>query len=390
MPGFETIGDEEFAELKSIFENGGVLFRQGFEPLRNGVYKVREFEDSFAEAMQVPHALAVSSGTAALRVALAALNVGAGQEVIAPSFTFVATVEAIVESAATPVCCDVDRTLNMDPEALEKAITPQTKAVIVVHMLGTPARLKEIKAICDRHNLFLIEDTAWGCGGDIDGRPLGTWGDVGTFSFDFAKTLTTGEGGMVICRDREVHERAAAWHDHGHENNPMVPRWEDTRSSSGFNFRMTEMQGAVGLAQIKKLPSIVERQRSNASLLWSALQHIEGIEPRDCPSGGYETADALTFFVPSKDIALKCRQALIENGYGTKILPEAVTWHFAATWEHITELKARHNHNLAGAFMETQKLLECAVCLPISINMLDEQPAKIAAIISSVLNPKGA
>ena len=141
------------------------------------------------------------------------------------------------------------------------------------------------------------------------------------------------------------------------------------------------------MAAIKKLPSIVERQRSNASLLWSALQDIEGIEPRDCPAGGYETADALTFFVPSKDIALKCRQALIENGYGTKILPEAVTWHFAATWEHITQLRARHKHDLAGAFIETQKLLECAVCLPISINMLDEQPVKIAAIISSVLNP---
>lgn len=385
MPGFETIGDEEFAELKSIFDNGGVLFRQGFEPLRNGVFKVREFEDNFAAAMKVPHALAVSSGTAALRVALAALGVGVGDEVIAPSFTFVATVEAIVESAATPVCCDVDRTLNMAPEALEKAITSQTKAVIVVHMLGTPARLREIKAICDRHNLFLIEDTAWGCGGSVDGKPLGTWGDVGTFSFDFAKTLTTGEGGMVVCRDHRVHDRAAAWHDHGHENNPAVPRWEDTRSSGGFNFRMTEMQGAIGLAQIRKLAPIVERQRENASSIWAAIESIEGIEPRERPLGSYETADALTFFVPNKHAALSCRQALVEKGFGTKILPEAVTWHFAGTWEHIPQLKARHDHDLVGAFMDTQKILECAVCLPISISMVDDHPVRIASILSSAL-----
>ena len=250
-----------------------MLFRHGFAELRNDCYKVATFEKNFADAMSVKDALAVSSGTAALRVALAALGVGPGDEVITPTFTFVATVEAIIEAGATPICCDIDASLNLCPKALEKLISEKTKAVIVVHMLGTPADLIKISKTCKKHEVFLIEDTAWGCGGSLKGRHLGTWGDVGTFSFDFAKTITTGEGGMVICRSDEVFQRASAWHDHGHENNPKVPRWEDTRSSSGFNFRMTELQGAVGIAQLKKLEWIIQEQRQNKEKL---KEHCQG------------------------------------------------------------------------------------------------------------------
>ncbi|MFM7891476.1 MAG: DegT/DnrJ/EryC1/StrS family aminotransferase, partial [Actinomycetota bacterium] len=220
MPGFELIGAEEQAEINDIFARGGVLFRHGFDALRNDCFKVREFEAAFAAYMKVPHALAVTSGTAALRVALAVLDLQPGDEVITQSFTFVATAEAIIEARAVPVCCEVDATLNMDPIDLERRITPRTRAVIAVHMLGTPARLQEISAVCSRHNVVLIEDAAWGCGGSLDGRALGTWGRMGTFSFDFAKTMTTGEGGMVVFQNRVDYERAAAWHDHGHENNP--------------------------------------------------------------------------------------------------------------------------------------------------------------------------
>ena len=222
MPGFEVIGSEEQAEINDIFARGGVLFRHSFDARRNGCYKVREFEQAFAQAMNVPYALAVTSGTAALRVALAALELQPGDEVITQSFTFVATVESIIEARAVPVCAEIDTTFNLDPQDLERRITPQTKAVIAVHMLGTPARLVEIKAICDRHQIALIEDSAWGCGGHLGGKALGTWGRMGTFSFDFAKTMTTGEGGMVVFQQKDDYERAAAWHDHGHENNPTL------------------------------------------------------------------------------------------------------------------------------------------------------------------------
>ena len=154
MPGYELIGEEELDEIKDIFSNGKVLFRHGFENLRKGCFKVKDFEDNFKNHMNSNFALGVTSGTSALRVALSSLGIKEGDEVITQSFTFVATVEAIVESNAIPVCTEIDKTLNMDPEDLEKKITKKTKAVIVVHMLGTPSRIREIKDICDKHNLF--------------------------------------------------------------------------------------------------------------------------------------------------------------------------------------------------------------------------------------------
>ncbi|NBO33451.1 MAG: DegT/DnrJ/EryC1/StrS family aminotransferase [Actinobacteria bacterium] len=387
MPGFEVIGAEEQAEIDDVFRRGGVLFRHGFDGIRNGCYKVRDFEAAFAQYMGVPHALAVTSGTAALRVALAALNLQPGDEVITQAFTFVATAEAIIESRLVPVCCEVDDTLNMDPVDLERRITPRTRAVIAVHMLGTPARLREIKAVCDRHNVVLIEDAAWGCGGSLDGVRLGTWGRMGTFSFDFAKTMTTGEGGMIVFHERADYERAAAWHDHGHENNPAVPRWEDTRSGSGFNYRMTELQGAVGLAQLRKLDDVVRRQRTNRDAMWRAIADLPGVTPRAVPAESQETADALVFEVPAADVAREVRTRLLAAGSATKILPEAVTWHFAGTWTHMPELVATHG-DLAAAFPTTAARLSRCVSLPVIVKMSEDLPAKIRAAIAPVLGGK--
>jgi 8-amino-3,8-dideoxy-alpha-D-manno-octulosonate transaminase len=389
MPGFEVIGAEEQAEIDDVFRRGGVLFRHGFDGIRNGCYKVRDFESAFAEYMGVPHALAVTSGTAALRVALAALDLQPGDEVITQAFTFVATAEAIIESRLVPVCCEVDDTLNMDPADLERRITSRTRAIIAVHMLGTPARLREIKAICKRHRLVLIEDAAWGCGGSLDNVRLGTWGRMGTFSFDFAKTMTTGEGGMVVFHERADYERAAAWHDHGHENNPAVPRWEDTRSGSGFNYRMTELQGAVGLAQLRKLDDVVRRQRTNRDAMWRAIADLPGVTPRAVPIGSQETADALVFEVPDAEIAREVRTRLLAAGSATKILPEAVTWHFAGTWSHMPELVATHG-DLAVAFPATAARLSRCVSLPVVVKMAENLPATIRSAITPVLGEKSS
>lgn len=388
MPGYEVMGPEELAEIQDIFARGAILFRHGFDALRGDCYKVREFEQTFARTMGSPHALAVSSGTAALRVGLAALGVGAGDEVITQSFTFVATVEAIIESRATPVCTEIDTTLNMDPEDLKRRITPRTKAVIVVHMLGTPSRLPEIKAICDAHGIALIEDAAWGCGGSLQGRALGSWGRLGTFSFDFAKTMTTGEGGLVLFQEQQDWARGAAWHDHGHENNPAVPRWEDTRASSGFNFRMMELQGAVGLAQLRKLPDIVTAQRRNRDELWTAIRDLPGITPREVPAGSYETADALVFFVQDNAAARRCREALLARGLATKILPEAFTWHFAGTWTHMPELAGAHGGDLSQAFPQSAALLSRAVSLPVGVKLREDAPSLARQALIEALQPQ--
>ena len=385
MPGYEVMGNEELKEVQDVFAHGGVLFRHGFDDLRNNCYKVQQFEKEFAQQMGAKYALAVTSGTAALRVALAALDIGVGDEVITQSFTFVATVESIIESRATPVCAEIDGTLNLDPDDLRRKITPRTKAVIVVHMLGSPARLSEISAICREHKLILIEDTAWGCGGNLQGRSLGTWGDVGTFSFDFAKTMTTGEGGMILFRDEAVWRKAAAWHDHGHENNRFVPRWEDTRTSSGFNYRMMELQGAVGLAQLRKLPSIVTSQRSNYNYLLQAILGLPGIEQRVIPEGSYGTADALVFLVAENIVALRCRQELLSVGLTTKILPEAYSWHFAGTWKHMSELMVAHDGNLQMAFPKSHGLLSRAVSIPVGVKMINDMPERLKYALQKAL-----
>jgi len=385
MPGFELIGPEELGQVTDVFSRSRILFRHGFDALRNGVFKVREFEQAFAAKMEVADALAVTSGTAALRVALAGLGIGRGHEVITQSFTFVATVEGIIEAGATPICTEIDDTLNMDPADLERRITPHTKAVIAVHMLGIPARLDAIASITKKHGLALIEDAAWGCGARLNGRPLGTVGDVGTFSFDFAKTMTTGEGGMVVARDPRVLERARAWHDHGHENNPKLPRWEDSRAGSGFNCRMMELQGAVGLAQLAKLDDVVAAQRCNKALLRDAIASLPGVSFRAQPDGSEETADALVFHVADGAAACACRAALLAAGLGTKILPEAITWHYAGTWDHMPELAAAHGGNLATAFPKSSERLARSVALPVMVKMAGDVPARVRRALETIL-----
>ncbi len=385
MPGYEVIGDEELREVQDVFSRGGVLFRHGFDAIRNDCFKVRDFEAAFAKAMGVRHALAVTSGTAALRVGLAALEVKPGDEVITQCFTFVATVEAIIESGATPVCTQVDLSLNMDPDDLLAKISPKTKAVIVVHMLGVPANLEKISKICADKNIALIEDTAWGCGGNLNETALGAWGDIGTFSFDFAKTMTTGEGGMVLFKCDELYKKAFAWHDHGHENNPLVPRWEDTRSSSGFNYRMMELQGAIGLAQLKKLPDIVMAQRKNKAMLWEAISDLPNLKLRPMPDNSYDTADALVFLVKDNEAARRCRDELLKVGLSTKILPEAYTWHFAGTWDHMPELVAAHGGDLLAAFTPSAEILARAVSIPVGVFLREDFPSKLREAIRKAL-----
>ena len=376
MPGYELIDNQEFKQVSEIFKKSKTLFRMGFDKIRKNIFKVDDFEKNFAKKLKSNYALAVSSGTAALRTGLAALDLKEGDEVITQSFTFVATVEAIVESRAIPVCTEIDETLNMDPDDLLKKINKKTKAVIVVHMLGVPARIDKIKSICKKYNLALIEDTAWGCGAKFKQKYLGTWGDIGAFSFDFAKTITTGEGGMLLFKSKEKFLKAKAWHDHGHENNPKVPRWEDTRKSSGFNFRMTEMQGAVGLAQLKKLDLIVRNQRKNHDKIWKKIKYISNIKKREYPVGSKISADALIIIVKSAQIAKKCRNELLKCGISTKILPEAYTWHFAATWSHIKPL-IKKKKILDKLFPTSKKILSRCVSIPIFVKMKKNTPDKI-------------
>jgi len=338
MPGFEVFGEEEKREVLEVFDTG-VLFRYEFGPQRGDVYKVKQFEEAFARYTGTGYAQAVTSGTAALKVALAALGVGAGDEVITQGFTFVATWEAIFDVGAIPVFAEVDETLNMDPIDLEKKITDKTAAIIPVHMLGAPARIEDIMAVANRHGIPVIEDTAQAAGGRLHGKHLGTFGACGTFSFDSVKTMTTGEGGMVITGDEELWRTMSEYQDHGHDHavNPGG-RGGEGRRFIGFNYRMMELQGAIGLAQLAKLDSMIVEQKKNKALLKDAAGKIPGVTFREILDEEGDSATFLAFMLPDKERAAQVNQVLKDNGAGAINFGDN-TWHFYPQWEHLLQEK---------------------------------------------------
>jgi 8-amino-3,8-dideoxy-alpha-D-manno-octulosonate transaminase len=334
MPGFEVFGEEEKQEIMQVLDTG-VLFRYEFPEQRQGVYKVRTLEERFAKYCGTGFGQAVTSGTAALKVALAALGVGAGDEVITQGFTFVATWEAILDVGAIPVFAEVDETLNMDPADFEKKITGRTKAVIPVHMLGAQARITEIVEIAGRRGIMVIEDTAQAAGATLNGRYLGTFGHCGTFSFDAVKTMTTGEGGMIITASEELWRKMSEYHDHGHDHavNPGG-RGGEGRSFIGFNFRMMELQGAIGIAQLAKLDSMIAAQKKNKANLKEAVRKIAGVTFRKILDEAGDSATFLAFFLPDADQAKTVNRVLKENGVPAVYFADN-TWHYYPQWEHL-------------------------------------------------------
>src|ERR1700761_4346637 len=206
MPGFELFGAAERKEVNDVLETG-ILMRYGFDGARKGIWKAKELEQELCKRTGSKYAQLVSSGTAALTTAMAALGIGAGDEIIMPTFTFVASFEAVLSVGAIPVLVDIDDTLTLDPKAVEAAITQHTKAVMPVHMCGSMAQMDELKAITDAHKLILLEDACQAIGASYKGKALGTIGDAGTFSFDFVKIITCAEGGAVITNNEAVYKK---------------------------------------------------------------------------------------------------------------------------------------------------------------------------------------
>jgi 8-amino-3,8-dideoxy-alpha-D-manno-octulosonate transaminase len=384
MPGFEVFGEEERQAINEIFDkNGGIIFAHGFDALRNGVYKVREFERAFAARMGAAHAQAVSSGTAAIKVALQCLGVGPGDEVITQAFTFVATVEAIMETGATPVIVDVNETLNMDPKALRAAITPCTKVIAPVHMMGECAEMDEIMAVAKAHGLTIVEDSAQALGASYFGRFAGTMGAVGAYSTDAGKTLNTGEGGMVVTNDEQLYVMARAFHDHGHEYSKTRGRGEEGALCYGFNHRMTELQGAIGVAQLRKLDLIVSRQRENKAKLMQQLQALP-VEFRRSPDPAGDLADTIVFFLPDCARAAAFVAAIRSKRLGTKNLPDAIGWHFAKHWGHMMKSHPTYAGKCDTQWTASADLLERSVAIPVMVKMDDAQIERVASTLVAI------
>jgi 8-amino-3,8-dideoxy-alpha-D-manno-octulosonate transaminase len=332
MAGAELIGKEEAKEVMEILETG-VLMRYGFDKERKGIFKVRQFEKEFAGYCGAKYALGVTSGSSALKVALAALDVGPGDEVIVPAFTCLATYEAVLEVGAIPVAADIDETLNLDPADIERKRTRYTKCVIPVHMCGAPAWIDRILATAKKNELLVLEDNAQGCGASFRGKKLGTFGDMGIFSFDYYKTVTTGEGGMILTDSKTLYDRSDWYHDHGHDHNPKVSRALEGRSILGFNYRMNELQGALGLAQLRKLDYIVAEQRKNKALIKGALAVVKGVKFRELADPDGDSATFLAFNLPDAAAAKKFQKALGAEGVDTVCYKDNL-WHYLPNWEH--------------------------------------------------------
>jgi 8-amino-3,8-dideoxy-alpha-D-manno-octulosonate transaminase len=337
MPGFELFGEAERKELIDVLDNG-VLMRYGFDGMRKGHWKAKALETELQNTFQTQYAQLVSSGTAAVSVALASAGIGAGDEVIMPTFTFVASFEAIMMLGAIPVLVDIDDSLTLDPNTVESAITAKTKAIMVVHMCGSMGNMDALQAICSKHKLLLIEDACQAIGGTYHGKPLGSIGDLGCFSFDFVKTITCGEGGAVITNNKNYYLNSDHYSDHGHDhigNN----RGAETHPFLGYNFRISELHAAVGLAQIKRLNEFLMIQKKNYTILREALSHIPEITFRTVPKGGEENYGFLNFFLPDLETARKASMTLREAGIDGCFHYYDNNWHYVRNWEHLMDTK---------------------------------------------------
>lgn len=341
MPGFEVFGDEERKQVNDVLESG-VLMRYGFDGMRNGHWKAKKFEMAFAARMGSKYCQLVSSGTSALTVALASAGIGAGDEVIMPTFTFVASFESIIALGAVPILVDIDDTLTLDPKAVEAAITAKTRCVMPVHMCGSMANLKALKSICDTHNLILLEDACQALGGTYDGKPLGSYGDLGCFSFDYVKTITCGEGGGIITNSEKYSINADQYQDHGHDHFGN-DRGAETHPTLGYNFRISELNAAVGIAQLGKLDNILAIQKRNYTVIREALAKVEGVTFRRVPEGGVENYSFLNFFLPSEELTKMAHKALSEAGVDACFYWFTNNWHYINGWEHLRNLKSLGN-----------------------------------------------
>jgi len=339
MPGTELFGDEERKEVMDVLETG-ILFRYNFDGPRKGIWKARTFEEEFSEYHGVDYCHMCSNGTAADIISLASVGIGAGDEVIVPPFSFIAPIEAVFTVGAIPVFAEIDETLCLSPEGIEAAITPRTKAVLLVQLFGSMAKMDEIVRVCEKHNVILIEDAAPALGGTYRGKHLGTFGKVGCFSFDFFKVITAGEGGAVITNDRDVYETAHMFGDHGHDH-MGDNRGAEQHPILGFNFRISELHAAVGLAQFRKLDFILARQREYQAQLKEVLSAFPQITFRDVPDPAGDSATTLGFLLPDAQTAVRVHEAMGKAGVGTAYWHNN-NFHYIRNWEHLKDLKSAY------------------------------------------------
>jgi 8-amino-3,8-dideoxy-alpha-D-manno-octulosonate transaminase len=337
MPGTELFGAEERKEIEDVLSTG-ILFRYNHEAQRNNIWKAKDFEEEVKKITGAKYALAVSSGSAAIMAALAASGIGTGDEVICPPFTYIATLEAILMLGALPVFAEIDETLCISAEGLEKAISPKTKALCLVHMCGGNADMDALMPVVKKHNLVLVEDAGQAFAASHKGTSTGLFGSAGAYSFDFFKIATAGEGGVLVTNDENVYKLADSFCDHGHdhigsnrgmENHPVI----------GFNYRISELHAAVGVAQARKVPFIKENNLKNKQFLTERLTGIKGLDFAQMGDTSGDSGTFLNILMPDTETAKVMVAEMNSAGVSGFNYWFTNMYHFINQWNHFKDFK---------------------------------------------------
>lgn len=366
-PGWYLVGEDERRAVLEVLTSRH-LTRYRFDAQEDtDVSKTMLLERALSKVLHVDHVLAVNSGTSALLCGLQALGIGPGDEVIVPGYTFIASIASVVLSGATAVLAEVDESLTIDPDDVRRKLTPSTKAIMAVHMIGGPADLSSITDLARACGCAVVEDVAQALGGRYRGAALGTVGDVGAFSLNVGKTITSGDGGFLTTRSRDLYERAFSFHDHGFR--PDRAGVADDGPMLGLNLRMNELAGALALAQVSRLDDILARCRHHKGILTEVLSGLAGVTPRrsNDPEGDCATAHVLRF-----DSAQRARTAAA--ALGGRTLAESPKHNYAtmpqlARFRGTVEDQGRVRHGHPGHLPRTDALL--GRCVALSIGVVD-------------------
>jgi dTDP-4-amino-4,6-dideoxygalactose transaminase len=366
FPGGMEVGAEELEALRRVIDSKN-LFR--YYGVGDGPGEVAAFEREFAEYMGVEHGLLVNAGSSALICGLIGAGVGEGDEVIVPAYTWNATPNAVLACRALPVPAEIDESLTLDPEDVERRITPRTRAIVPVHMRGAPAAMDALVAIAERHGLVLVEDVCQAAGASFGGRRLGTFGDAGAFSLQFNKIITTGEGGVLITRREDLYDLALDVHDCANS----VRRGVGLPKFPGFNFRASELTGAMARVQLARLEGLLARMRANHARLVTQVEGLPGLTVRRPNDDGGDAGIALIAFAEDAERARDSVAALNAEGVLAMRIydPETPDLHVYPFWAPVLEA-IEASGRTAPDCPRTLDLLERSIHIDVS-PLCDEQ-----------------
>ncbi len=362
------IGEEEAEAVREVLQSRWII--QG--------PKVEQFEEALRKYVGTKYAVAVNSGTAALHTSLTAMGIGAGDEVIVPSFSFIATANVVVYLGAKPVFADIDAgTYNIDFDDAKKRITRKTKAIIVVHQFGNPADMDAARELSEDRDLPIVEDAACAHGAKYDDRRVGSFGVAGCFSFHPRKVITTGEGGMITTNDEQLAERARAIRSHG----MGVETWKRTQASAlnlpsfellGYNYRMSDLAAAIGLVQMKKIDEAISRRRKIAAVYNQGLGEVEDLKPPACLVKGFHVYQSYVAVVDRPELRDRLIANLKERGISAQAGTQAI---------HLESLYRSRFGYAPGQLPRTEAALRSSLSLPIFPELTEEE---VDLVLSSI------